>query len=480
MKKYPIFRLYKIKYYDRKYNIIIYNIILNMSSSKNSDKNQPILIYDYYDTNIYNPYEKDLEKNGYIKIPFQNSKSTIQPNLILPNNEKYKIENIYFYKKKLELDIVKEEYNGELIIEHSPITNGEKKVYVCILLKTRPNIYEDSDIDKIIKKSFSDKMKLNLNNFIENMNSSCLVNKDNNIFIFKTPLLISSKFDEFSDVEKTILPKFDKNELKIIQTQSSSPSGESKTKKTDSIKESFKEGLAVGEDVFIDCNPVDSSDTTVSMVPVNSDSLIDPSAVVFMSTIQNFFIFIVLLIIISVSVPSIYKNVIMGFVEKVYANKPNKNNYLFSVDMIILVVLFGIFFGLLVDGVSNNNKLQTSIGIFFFICFTLIILIMTVLKIMSKENYNFLDDFTNNATGPSAFDISLEMFLQSLMYILSIFKDGWNLLFLVLSEIFYFLFSHYYLNYDINDKSNTFYYFSLTFFVIFVSVVIIRIFKSDI
>lgn len=447
-----------------------------MSSSKNSDTNQPILIYDYYDTNIYNPYEKDLEKNGYIKIPFQNSKSTIQPNLILPNNEKYKIENIYFYKKNLELDIVKDEYNGELIIEHSPITNGEKKVYVCILLKTRPNIYEDSDIDKIIKKSFSDKMKLNLNNFIENMNSSCLVNKDNNIFIFKTPLLISSNFNEFSDIEKSILPKFDKNELKIIQTQSSSPSGELKTKKTDSIKE----GLAVGEDVFIDCNPVDSSDTTVSMVPVNSDSLIDPSAVVFMSTVQNFFIFIVLLIIISVSVPSIYKNVIMKFVENVYADKPNKSNYLFSVDIIILIVLFIIFFGLLVDGVSNNNKLQTSIGIFFFICFTLIILIMTVLKIMSKDSYNFLDDFTNNATGPSAFDISLEMFFQSLMYIFSIFKDGWNLLFLVLSEIFYFLFSHYYLNFNINDKKNSFYYVSLTFFVIFVSVVIIRIFKSDI
>ena len=154
-----------------------------MSSSNNRDTNQPILIYDYYDTNIYNPYEKDLEKNGYIKIPFQNSKSTIQPNLILPNNEKYKIENIYFYKKNIELDIVK---------EHKPITNGEKKVYVCILLKTRPNIYEDSDIDKIIKKSFSDKMKLNLNNFIENMNSSCLVNKDNNIFIFKTPSLFFS------------------------------------------------------------------------------------------------------------------------------------------------------------------------------------------------------------------------------------------------------------------------------------------------
>ena len=236
----------------------------------------------------------------------------------------------------------------------------------------------------------------------------------------------------------------------------------------------------MGDDVFIDCNPVDSSDTTVSMVPVNSDSLIDPSAVIFMSTIQNFFIFIVLLIIISVSVPSIYKNVIMKFVENVYADKPNKSNYLFSVDIIILIVLFIIFFGLLVDGVSNNNKLQTSIGIFFFICFTLIILIMTVLKIMSKENYNFLDDFTNNATGPSAFDISLEMFFQSLMYIFSIFKDGWNLLFLVLSEIFYFLFSHYYLNFNINDKKNSFYYVTLTFFVIFVSVVIIRIFKSDI
>lgn len=439
-------------------------------------KNQSFLIYDYYDTNIYTPYEKDLTKNGYIKIPFQNSKSTVQPNLILPNNEKYKIENLYIYKKNKDSDLIKNEYNGELIIEHTPITNGKNKVYLFILLKTRPNIYEESDIDKIIKKSFSDKMILNLNNFIENMNSSCLMNEEQNIFIFKTPLLISSNFDEFSNIEKSFLPKFDINELKLIQTKIID--SDEKTP----IKEGFIEG-AVGKlnnDIFIDCNPVDSSDTNISMVPVNSDKLINQSTVIFMSTIQNFFIFIILLVFVSVSVPGIYKYIIMDFVEKEYAKKPNKNNYLSAIDNLILFIILFISLTLSIDGVVKNNSLQTSIGILFFICFFLIIIIMTILKFMYKDYYNFLEDSTiiQSESKMELIGIIFDIIKNISLYIYLVFTNIYNLGFFIGLLLFFLLFSHFFI-YNINDRKNSTYYTLSSFFIFFISIVIIGRFRAD-
>jgi hypothetical protein len=452
------------------------------------------LKYDYYNTNIKNTYEKDVLNNGYIKIPFQNNKSTIQPNLILPNNDKYKTENIYIYKKNLGLD-KNMDYDGELIIEHTPITNSDNKVYVCILLKTRSGVDEETDIDKLIHKSFPNQMNLNLNEIFKNMNSSCLVNKSNDVFIFKTPLLIRSYFDEFSDIENPLFSVIIKNQLNSIETTHIDSSSSS--------KEGFTEGLSQEDlqqvdselvtglnNMYIDCSPVDSVGNkietgTTEMVPVNSDSLLNPSTVIFMSTVQNFFIFIVLIIVIAAVVPNIYKYVIMKFIETNYSTEPNKNSYLLVFDYIILSVIFIVAFGVLISGINHNNQLETTMGVLLFLCFTLSIVIMTILKFMKKDYYNFIDDIDSIGQKSGSFsgkliEIFFDIFKRFFTYFFIVFGDGWNLMFLLLFELFNLLFSHYYFHYDItNTNENGGYYLFSTCVVIIASMAIIRAFDSD-
>ena len=107
------------------------------------------LIYDYYETPVYvNQYEKNLQKDGYIKLPFTSYKSETHPNLVI-NNQKYKTTNLYILANSHNTA-----YDGELILEHMPITNGNEKVYVCIPLKTQPGNSEQTAIDKIISGTF--------------------------------------------------------------------------------------------------------------------------------------------------------------------------------------------------------------------------------------------------------------------------------------------------------------------------------------
>ena len=53
------------------------------------------LTHDYYETPVYvNQYEKNLQKDGYIKLPFTSYKSETHPNLVI-NNQKYKTTNLF-------------------------------------------------------------------------------------------------------------------------------------------------------------------------------------------------------------------------------------------------------------------------------------------------------------------------------------------------------------------------------------------------
>lgn len=442
-----------------------------------SSTNNIYVKYDYYDTTIKNQYEKDIENNGYIKIPYYNNKSIIQPNLILSNNDKYKIINLYINKKSLNLDNI--DYDGELIIEHTNITNNDNKFYLCILLKTQPSVQEETVIDKIIRKSFSNEINININNFLNVMNPSSLVNKDNTIIIIKKPLLISSSFNEFSNVENVFFHLFNKYDLKTIQIQH--------IHSTDATNdsESFTENFIEGADVFMDCSPVDSSETTVSMVPVNSDNLLNPSTVIFMSTIQNFFIFIVLVGIIVTVVPNIYKHIIMEFINNNYNSEPNKNSYLIVFDYIILFVLFFVSFIVLGTGVSKNNKVQSSIGIYLFICSTLALVTMIIFKIMNKDYYNFVDDIDSIGQKSGSFigkliEILMDIIKRFIAYFIHVFSDGNNLIFLLIFELIVLFISHYSFNYDITDtKGNGGYYFFITIVVIFLSMITIKSFNSD-
>jgi hypothetical protein len=207
------------------------------------------LYYNYYDTSIYNnQYEKTFQNGGYIKIPFQNNKSLTEPNLIISNGNtsiKYKTENIYifnnihkiplFYKsskyKVLPPDDENEEpqtnsfADGELVIEHTPLTNGTQKVYTVFLLKTSTDSltmvdelimpsqatanlsYPTPTSEKLLSQSTSnsllstlrtdEKVKLvntiSLNDILnKDGEAKSMTNKNQTVFIFKKPILYTS------------------------------------------------------------------------------------------------------------------------------------------------------------------------------------------------------------------------------------------------------------------------------------------------
>jgi hypothetical protein len=197
------------------------------------------LYYDYYETIIHkNQFEKTFQNGGYIKVPFINNRSLTEPNIIISDENssiKYRSENIYithnvhkipFYSNKSKYDvlpILNEEddtrfSNGELIIEHTPLTNTDKKIYTVFLLKTRgcsknsgrseaKENSKDNDnmIDKLIKKSFNtndgrnhmnspaEPLYFTLNDLLlDETKSKCLTNNDKTVFIFKTPIICTS------------------------------------------------------------------------------------------------------------------------------------------------------------------------------------------------------------------------------------------------------------------------------------------------
>jgi hypothetical protein len=242
------------------------------------------LYYDYYETIIHkNQFEKTFQNGGYIKVPFINNRGLTEPNIIISDENsstKYRSENIYithnvhkipFYLNKSKYDvlpILNEEddtvfSNGELIIEHIPITNTDKKIYTVFLLKTmsdssfcsKKNKDNENIIDKLIKYSFNtndinfptnsygrspensfssalpsdEKMNtlaeplcFSLNDLLssrrsvdENKNSGerpkeiigklkCLTNNDNTVFIFKTPIICTS-LQEISRVNRNAM-----------------------------------------------------------------------------------------------------------------------------------------------------------------------------------------------------------------------------------------------------------------------------------
>jgi hypothetical protein len=158
----------------------------------------------YYRCNIYlNQYKKKQKNGGFIEIPMHMSKN--EPTLASTFfQEMYIANNIYITPPLHKIESV--DYDGELIIEHSSISNEYEKAYFCILLKTKKtNSIENNVIDKIINPEKENQTQTFELNSIIFPNSSCLYYNSNTIFksqkivIFTTPVYVNSDFGDFTD-----------------------------------------------------------------------------------------------------------------------------------------------------------------------------------------------------------------------------------------------------------------------------------------
>ena len=359
-----------------------------------NEENQKI-IYNYYDVPIYpNQYIKSLSNGGYIEITYKSQKSISDPNLTyIPSNHKYKIEKLYVLKKSLNIDNI--DYDGELIIEHSPITNGHSTLYTCLLLKTMEGVSEENVIDRMIEQSFRNSITLNLNHFLEN-NKSCLSNEEKSFFIFTSPILISSRFDQFSNSSPFAFLKYDKKKFTKINTFNKNKLEDDNNENEEGFENKENEESTNYE--IIDCTPIDKSDSTVEMYtfPVNSDVSNNISKINMLNTSMNFFVFLLLIFLSGFLSPFMYKNGIVEIIKKNYSDINNVNkaaSNLKGADIFVVFILILLPITITISGINNKNTTTSYFGIFLFIYMLISISMISVLKIMYKSEYTLSNDF---------------------------------------------------------------------------------------
>ena len=343
-------------------------------------KNKVIL--DYYDTPIQsNPFEKTPLNGGYIKFPFQNPKGIVNPNLILSDtNEKYKTENIYILNNSHSIHDIK--YDGEFIIEHQSLTDQDKKIYVVFLLQM-VSTRAPSFIDDIINASLSTNtsyihLVLNLNEILDNK-TSMLGNRF--VYVFDKPISVNSSFNLFktnsnflfpkygnysSKYHKTIMAKmflpflegFDgkvsnvnndnvsqyMNENADINDIVKSYTGKNidgtaiTTKKGGSnTAEKVVEGIKQGDSAYMECSPTGTSVDTIEMynVPVNGEFASDLSKISLYRLVINMFLIIILIFIVVMIVPSLYKQFVINYLIKNFVSQQDQQSkFLIVLDFI--------------------------------------------------------------------------------------------------------------------------------------------------
>lgn len=217
---------------------------------------------------IYYYWEKN-ERIDSIKINLESSQNVLNPNLIYSNfaknerNIKCKINNLHVVKKTHFFQ-VPFDYQGELILENSPITNDSgKKVYLVILLQESTatatataasppeleNIYNINDLIEILKNKTNNTVW-----WFGNFNLS----SEYEIFLFPAPFYVKTGFfNKFNDnIENIQNPFFMKTDYKNHETVQIAKSENENVEKS-SIFSPFhsqeKQGMqnkGINEDVF--------------------------------------------------------------------------------------------------------------------------------------------------------------------------------------------------------------------------------------
>lgn len=367
-------------------------------------------LFDYSDASITNVYKANVKNNdGYIEVPLKSPGQS--PNAIcLPKNTKYKVENLYIFKNIHNIE--NQQYDGELIIEHIPITNDSgNKIYSCFLLKTDSTSKTDNNIiDKIITRDFESTHTVNMNNLI-NIKSECITNKKNTVFIFTNPILVKSTFTNFdNDVKNILFDKYLSNDYQNIIAKDLSQ------KSNEGLQEGFQEGVD-GDQSYLECSPTGASDATVEMVSkINGDDMIDKSKIEVMRTTIHFFVFIIIIGLSVLITPFLYLYFVVNMIKKssIEQNKQQGSLSTFSIFLTAVFLSMSIFICL--EGMNTNNSTETSIGIVMFLFILLSFSAITFLKMTDPIRYALkVDDYT-----PSSWNF------EFLMKFFEFFKSNWK------------------------------------------------------
>lgn len=338
-----------------------------------------VINYNYDETTFYsNQYEKTFINGGYIKIPYSSKSNKVNISSNLFEND-YNTTNLYITNKIHTIPSI--DYDGELIIEHKPLTNNDKPLYSCFLLKTiRNESINGSQIDELISGKID--TILNLNKYIESSNG-IYYNNSENVIIFTKPIIISSHISDYKSPE--IMVPFNKNySIVTIKNLGNIYEGLENTPKT----------LAAY------CQPIDENDPSIGetssiLIPSSGEVAINDATNTTIKTAINFCCFFLMLLFVIIIIPIIYKHFLLVLIlDNEKLNAQGKLNRLSTADWFMSIILFLFSFALINNGISSNKSIYTIVGFYIFVFFLSSFLVLQYNRLFYKND--FLKQFNPN------------------------------------------------------------------------------------
>lgn len=254
---------------------------------------------------------------------------------------------------------------GELIIEHSPKTAVNQKVFSCYLLELTDQ--GENNLDSLISyiQGNDDKdISINLNKLIENQEKTIHYESNyNHVFVFMKTIPINNSSGNF--IKNKLTTKTDlftvsaPTQSVIINfnehTENDGKNEENTEKNTKGSQETFIgsifgktiEGVTNQNDVYMECELLDESDekdTAFVASKMNSADSKKNQTIQFYKLASNFFLIIFMLVLCRLAIPPAYKYVILTGILKWQMNvNDDTTNYLKHVRMVDYLIFFVIF-----------------------------------------------------------------------------------------------------------------------------------------
>lgn len=248
---------------------------------------------------------------------------------------------------------------GELIIEHTTSSN-QNKLYTCYLLESKTlQITDENEIDKMlaIKDRQEPTIEVELNKIIPKQ-ESCIAynNNSDTVCVFTTPIQINTAskdiiIDKFGNVT-TMFNNYPSQGNSYIVIPSNNIS------KRDA------------EEIYIDCSPTGASEEEQNTynIPINSKMAAESQESDIMKTTVNYGIFVLAMLVSYITVPLLYKNLIIdGSAIAFPNNEKERFTRIRAADILIGLVMFLLISSLVSTGSATDDYKLISVGIFTFV-----------------------------------------------------------------------------------------------------------------
>jgi len=369
----------------------------NGNNTLNSDSTD----YDYSRITIYpSNYVGSNSVNLNYAIPTLNVKITTNNNNI---NNSYKATKLYVNGDTVhnydfdDVDYIKGDVAGEIILEHTPYNGSGNKLFVIIpvIKVNKPNEYNalNSLLNMMSITGDKSPIEFNLNtNLKSDTGYYYYTHSSNDFIVFKQAIEVgaNSTIDPNQNVPSEIGDTNGTGTINSVSSQNSSAisiyESSSNAKKTD---RGTVNSLSAKEDqIYIDCQPTGYSEETISTynLPINSEYTENAANVNLQRTTTSLVVVMVGMLLCYFVGPNVYKTAIIDqFIKNVMYNQNARNNcmnplpsskpeactnasenerILGGIDSLLLISVFWIFLSLLSVGASYKNSYST-ISIYF-------------------------------------------------------------------------------------------------------------------